>query len=291
MQVTVIIPTFNRVDTIDQTIKSVYEQSLKPTEILIVDDASKDDLVAYVKEKHPKIKVLQNDKNKGAAISRNIGAAHAKTEFIAFLDSDDRWHKDHLKKTIGQLTTKKIDGVCTQFFLHRGEQTLKTNFQPQKKLNVLENIFSNTQFDTRTSTFVFRTDAFQKVKFDPDLRKYQDWDLAMCFDQKFQFEMLDVHTVDIIVDGQQRMSDNFNKEAFLYFYDKHKENIEDNIKFIFLIKSLYRTSSKENRMMILKKMKELKLNVRNELIYFLLSKKLINTTLLKSLKNLMNANN
>ncbi|UCH80266.1 MAG: glycosyltransferase [Nitrospiraceae bacterium] len=96
--VAVVIPVYNRKETVSRAIDSVLDQSLAPEEIIIVNDGS-DDGTADVLERYGKnitcIDLLQNS---GPSAARNRGLKHAKSEWIAFLDSDDYWEKDKLEK-------------------------------------------------------------------------------------------------------------------------------------------------------------------------------------------------
>ena len=96
--VSVIIPTYNRADTIKRSIESVLSQSYQDFEIIIIDDGSTDDTYRVVKEiRDTRICYIKGDKRMGANAARNIGVQRAKGEFIAFQDSDDIWRKDKLE--------------------------------------------------------------------------------------------------------------------------------------------------------------------------------------------------
>ena len=98
-KISIIIPYYNKINWIDQTLKSIFDQTYKNYEILIIyDDTSKKDL-RYLKKKiyHKKIKLIINSKNLGAGPSRNKAVNFAKGEYVAFLDSDDVWKPNKLK--------------------------------------------------------------------------------------------------------------------------------------------------------------------------------------------------
>ena len=96
--VSVIIPTYNRADCITKAIDSVLAQTYKNYEIIIVDDGSTDDtkqvLQAYIERRD--IDYMYKE-NAGCATARNAGIHKAHGEWIAFLDSDDRWHPEYLE--------------------------------------------------------------------------------------------------------------------------------------------------------------------------------------------------
>lgn len=98
--VSVIIPTFNRVDVLGRAIESVLRQSLPTTEIIVVDDGSVDHTQKVVGEFQSGAAIPINyiyQHNSGVSAARNNGIRHACGEWIAFLDSDDAWLPDKLK--------------------------------------------------------------------------------------------------------------------------------------------------------------------------------------------------
>ena len=99
--VSIIMPSYNTAQYIEETIESVIEQTYTNWELIIVDDCSTDntdDIVNSIDDK--RIIYLKNEKNSGAAVSRNKALRIAKGKWIAFLDSDDLWHPQKLEKQI-----------------------------------------------------------------------------------------------------------------------------------------------------------------------------------------------
>ncbi len=100
--VSIIMPSYNTAQFIAESIRSVLAQEYKDWELLIVDDRSTDDTDTVVKPylRDSRIKYFKNQKNSGAAVSRNRALREAKGKWIAFLDSDDLWMPEKLKKQI-----------------------------------------------------------------------------------------------------------------------------------------------------------------------------------------------
>lgn len=102
-KVSVITASYNAGRFIEETIKSVLEQTYDNLELIIIDDCSTDNTEEIVK-KYMKIdlrvKFYKLEKNSGAAVVRNTALEKAKGRFIAFLDSDDVWDRDKLEKQI-----------------------------------------------------------------------------------------------------------------------------------------------------------------------------------------------
>lgn len=100
--VSIIMPSYNTARFIKETVESVLAQSYTNWELLVVDDCSTDstdDVMAQFLG-DSRIKYIKNEKNSGAAVSRNRALREAKGKWIAFLDSDDLWLPDKLKNQI-----------------------------------------------------------------------------------------------------------------------------------------------------------------------------------------------
>ena len=100
--VSIIMPSYNTAKFISETIESVLEQTYTNWELIIVDDCSTDNTDEVVKSflSDNRIKYIKNEKNSGAAVSRNRALREAKGKWIAFLDSDDLWLPVKLEKQI-----------------------------------------------------------------------------------------------------------------------------------------------------------------------------------------------
>lgn len=103
---TVIIPLYNKENHIEATLKSVLNQTFQDFEVVIVEDCSTDNskqkAVSIVSKK---TRIVQHEVNKGLSASRNTGIHNANSDFLAFLDADDIWHKEFLEK-IHELTQR-----------------------------------------------------------------------------------------------------------------------------------------------------------------------------------------
>lgn len=99
--VSIIMPSYNTAPYIKETIQSVLNQTYSHWELLIVDDCSTDNTDEAIESiKDSRIKYFKNEKNSGAAISRNKALREAKGQWIAYLDSDDLWMPQKLEKQI-----------------------------------------------------------------------------------------------------------------------------------------------------------------------------------------------
>ena len=99
--VSIIMPSYNTARFIGESIASVFAQTYTNWELLIVDDCSTDNTDEIIAQfNDPRITYVKNEKNSGAAVSRNRALAQAKGKWIAFLDSDDLWAPQKLEKQL-----------------------------------------------------------------------------------------------------------------------------------------------------------------------------------------------
>lgn len=118
--ITIITPNYNCERFIDQTIKSVLAQTYSDWEMIIIDDCSTDNSYQIALEyasKDSRIKVIRNEVNSGAAVSRNNALDIAKGEYIAFLDSDDLWESDKLEMQLKFMQENNCDFCYSRYDL------------------------------------------------------------------------------------------------------------------------------------------------------------------------------
>lgn len=102
LTVSVIIPAYNRAALLCRALDSVLSQSLPATEIIVIDDGSTDHTATLIKTHYPQVRYFYQD-NQGVSAARNLGIRHARTDWLALLDSDDEWLPDKLEKQLAAL--------------------------------------------------------------------------------------------------------------------------------------------------------------------------------------------
>ncbi|MGJ0535819.1 glycosyltransferase family 2 protein, partial [Enterococcus faecium] len=102
-KVSIVMPAYNASRFITESVNSVQNQTYNNWEIIIVNDASTDDTqyrLESMAKKDNRIKIINLEKNMGAAYARNIAIKNTRGEFIAFLDSDDTWYPKKLERQL-----------------------------------------------------------------------------------------------------------------------------------------------------------------------------------------------
>ena len=137
-KVSIIIPVYNASKYLEQTLKSVINQTYRNWEALAVDDCSSDKSYKILKkysEMDSRIIVLKNKSNLGAYAARNFGILESCGEYIAFLDSDDLWVEKKLEEQIKFMNKEKCNFTYTGF--SRFFNKLKGN---EKKIKIPKKI-------------------------------------------------------------------------------------------------------------------------------------------------------
>jgi len=111
-QISVIIPTFNRAQEVDRALQSVFKQSFKPHEIIVVDDGSTDETAKLIKQCYTGSVRYVYQSNSGVSRARNRGVSCAQGNWIAFLDSDDEWLPEKLLRQISSLSENPSISFC-----------------------------------------------------------------------------------------------------------------------------------------------------------------------------------
>jgi glycosyltransferase involved in cell wall biosynthesis len=106
VRVSIIVPAYNAEATLAETLDSALAQDFRSFEVIVANDGSTDGTMRVLESYRCKIRVISQP-NRGVSAARNRGAAEAQGDYLAFLDSDDRWRVDKLSRTVSALDNKK----------------------------------------------------------------------------------------------------------------------------------------------------------------------------------------
>jgi teichuronic acid biosynthesis glycosyltransferase TuaG len=175
--VSIITPLHNCELFIEETIKSVINQTYINWEMIIVDDCSTDkgvDIVSRYQSINPRVKLIINNENLGAALSRNKAIEQANGRFIAFLDSDDLWLPQKLEKQIQFMLDTQSPFTYTYYSqITENGGFIKNLDNPPLKVSYKSTLKANR---IGCLTAIYDTAFFGKVYME-NLRKRQDYAL------------------------------------------------------------------------------------------------------------------
>lgn len=112
--ISIIVPVYNTEEYISECLDSILSQTYPHFEVICVDDGSSDNsriILEKYQEKDKRIKIIKQ-KNQGVSVARNSGMEAARSEYLAFLDSDDLWNETFLEKMLFVMESEKVDFVC-----------------------------------------------------------------------------------------------------------------------------------------------------------------------------------
>ena len=98
MNISVVIPTYNRYEVLKRALASVFAQTHSPFEVIVIDDGSTDN-TSQIQQEFSTIKYFYQE-NAGVSSARNLGIEKSSCVWVAFLDSDDEWHEHKLKEQV-----------------------------------------------------------------------------------------------------------------------------------------------------------------------------------------------
>lgn len=189
-KISVVIPTLNRINTLQRALDSVINQTFKPAEIIVVDNGSSDGTLKFLREQYPKITILTENKI-GVSSARNKGIKKSINQWIALLDSDDAWHPRKL-----EIQTSMLDIALKEYnLIHTDEVWFRNNkhinqMKKHKKQGgyIFERCLSLCCISP--SSVLFKKNILDKVGlFDESLPVCEDYDmwLKICSSEEVLF--------------------------------------------------------------------------------------------------------
>ncbi|HEY4799777.1 MAG TPA: glycosyltransferase family 2 protein [Bacteroidia bacterium] len=179
----VIIPTYNRGNLISETLESVFSQRMQDFEIIVIDDCSTDNTAEVLKPlfNAGKIRYIKNDQNYERAVSRNIGILNAIGQYLAFIDSDDIMHDNHLSTLYSIIQIHPdIKFLATKYQIVRNNKTY-----PSLSLSDIREGWHDVHILIKGNPFAT---SFCLKKNNPDLKLFQeDSKFAVMEDWMFLF--------------------------------------------------------------------------------------------------------
>jgi glycosyltransferase involved in cell wall biosynthesis len=179
--VSVIIPFFNRLDLVMSSVRSVVDQSYRPIELILVDDCSTEQFdLKFVDSfitSDLNIKLIRNKRNLGPGTSREMGRLIAKGDYIAYLDSDDFWHKNFIEKLVKKLEECPEAGMAySKTLLIRSTGNYLRNKNDKIFDHIIPIIFDVHGRPWATSSCVWRRSTVNKIGPWSDARMWEDYE-------------------------------------------------------------------------------------------------------------------
>ena len=230
INISVIIPTYNRAKMIVQCIESVLNQSYPVNEIIIIDDNSTDNSIKRLNKFKENIIILKTEKQSGAQTARNIGINAAESDWIAFLDSDDEWLPNKIEKQVSALKKVNYD----PWTVVHGDCFVRNIDSDKNKhlhLDYLDgkNVYNQllSQSNTFFPSILTSKKALSKINFlDENTPSYHEWDTSIRLAKYCRFIHIQepLFTYNI---HKNTISNNTDKsiQGYQYIINKFKDEI------------------------------------------------------------------
>ncbi len=164
-EISVIIPAYNSAGTISDCLKTVFNQTFKDFEVIVVNDGSQDDLAGALEPWRSRLKLINSPKNQGAAAARNLGFRASQGKYLFFADADLLLKPKLFEKMRRVLENYSEPGYVYSSFKFGWKRFCPGSFSAAK---LKAGPFIHTSSLIRRECF---------PGFDPKLKKFQDWDL------------------------------------------------------------------------------------------------------------------
>lgn len=220
--VSVIVPVYNRVEYVAETIESILAQTYESLELVLINDGSTDDSLAILKayqQRFPDKIVVIDQTNQGQIAARNNGIKQASGHFIAFLDSDDLWYPEKLALQIPLFQNANIGLVyCAIENIDANGAVISTEMCDEK---ITDTIYEHLLVQNRMtggSVVVTKTALDDVGLFDPAFKAAENWDLWLRVTQKYKAAL-----VNKVLVKYRMHAGNMSKNSLLML--EAKENI------------------------------------------------------------------
>lgn len=218
-KIDIIIPNYNKGMYLSASINSVINQTYKNWKLYIIDDNSHDDSKRILKryKKKAKINIFFLKNNKGPGFCRNLGISKSKSQYVAFLDSDDYWPKNKLNSQIKYMLKNNLDFTYTDyisFFQNKrgirklGKSNVPSNF-------TFSSFIKNTSINT--STLLLSQKLIKNIRF-KDLKRHEDY----------------IFKCEILKNNKNLIAKKFNK-SHAYYRILEKSRSQNKLKSIFYL--------------------------------------------------------
>lgn len=177
--VSAVIPAYNAEPWIGETLRSVLAQSYPRIEVIAVDDGSRDRTEHVIRSFGERVRYVRQE-NGGVSRARNQGAAHARGEFLAFLDADDLWAPTKIARQVSRLQARPeavasfTDCVYLDARTRRETPATPSRLEP----DLVAGLLLHSCIVGNASTVMVRRTIFERLAgFDPAFSNNADWDL------------------------------------------------------------------------------------------------------------------
>ncbi|MCX8031287.1 MAG: glycosyltransferase [Thermodesulfovibrionales bacterium] len=241
--ISIIVRTKDRPKILNKALKSIYEQTYRPIEVVLVNDGGCDLELYHIKSilNDITLNYIRLDQNRGRAHALNLGIEHAKGNYIGFLDDDDEFYPDHISSIIPLLNS------LDYHIAYADTELIYKRYNPDKQEleDADRRIFISKDFSYKDIllenyipliSIIFSRDVFVNIgMFDEDLDIYEDWDYLIRCSQCYHFYHVPKVTAkyiqwsDVYQIAQSKEHEKIIDKSYEKIIDKHKDKFSPEI--------------------------------------------------------------
>ena len=215
--VSIIMPYYKKELFVEDSIKSILNQSYKDFEIILInDDIEKKDFIETISNIDQRIRVIHNDKNLGAGLSRNKGIKLSNGEYIAFCDCDDLWKKNKLEIQLSFMKQSNLNFSFTSYDIVDED----SNFISIRKADDYVNFKKlRNSCDIGLSTVIIKKNIFDNQKYEfANLKTKEDYVLWL----KLAFDEIEMKGIDQNLTSWRKNKDSLSSSTIQKLMDGYK---------------------------------------------------------------------
>ncbi len=251
----IIIPLYNKAPYVAKALHSIYNQTYKEFEVIVVNDGSKDnsaqEVETFVKKNNIQNLQLINQKNQGVSTARNNGVKFAKYSYICFLDADDWWEKTFLEEMKGLIKEFPQAGIYgTSYFKVKNKRNIPANIGVEEGfekgiINYCKVYAKTLWMPLWTGAVVIPKKVYDEMGgFKPKLKLGEDFDLwvriALKYPVAFLNKPLAYYNQDVEIQNRAVNSQKFYKPSeHMLFRDYDEVLSNDDFRFLYEKLALY----------------------------------------------------
>lgn len=234
LRISVIVTSFNQISDLKRAVQSVLNQTLKPFELIICDDCSRDGSRSYINKLSKDVnfvKAVLHTKNVGVSANRNSGVAASQGDFVTFLDGDDCFYPTKIEHSAQRLSDLNKDIILYSNFDYGADKKVwRAKYSGASPFDFVKVFSRDTDNNKLFRNEIIPRWAFNEVGgFDESLSLYEDWDFRIRLSKICRL----VHVAEIHshysenAGGLSKVNYNIHLKAILNIFKKNNHLIAD----------------------------------------------------------------
>ncbi len=215
--VSIIMPYYKKKLFVEDSVKSILNQSYKNFEIILInDDIEKKDFIETISNIDQRIRLIHNNKNLGAGLSRNKGIKYSNGEYIAFCDCDDLWKKNKLENQLSFMKQFDLDFSFTSYDIIDEDSNFITKRKADDNINFKK---LRNSCDIGLSTVIIKKNIFDNQRYEfANLKTKEDYVLWL----KLAFDEIEMKGIDQNLTSWRKNKDSLSSSTIQKLMDGYK---------------------------------------------------------------------